>query len=162
MLPKYEHTQKGILWFYICLLSMLVSAGILIAMFLTTHYGEMLQKDKAGLWVGYISLGLTLPVMIWTTAMFYSLTVRVDNEFIHIIFGGWAFRKKYPLSSIRSCQTVRTDWSRGWGIRLYKDGWLYNIAGLDAVEIELDSGRKIAIGTDEPEKLAEAIREAMD
>ena len=145
---------------YICLLSTLVLTGIIIAMFLSSHFGEMLQEDKTGLWFGIISLGITVPVMVWSTAMYYSLNVRIDDEFIRIAFGSWAFVKKYPLNNIRNCQIVRSDWTRGWGIRLYKSGWLYNIAGFDAVEIELSSGKKIAIGTDEPEKLAEAIRGA--
>jgi hypothetical protein len=37
----------------------------------------------------------------------------------------------------------------GWGIRALHKGWLWNIAGLDAVELELKTGRVFRIGTDD-------------
>jgi hypothetical protein len=49
----------------------------------------------------------------------------------------------------------------GWGIHYYGKGWLYNVAGLDAVEIRLTSGRRLRIGTDEPEVPCEAISRAI-
>ena len=39
-----------------------------------------------------------------------------------------------------------------------RNGWLFNVSGLQAVEIFLRSGKKYRIGTDEPERLVEAIR----
>ncbi len=161
MLPKYDHTQKAGRWFYVCLLFTQTLIAVLIVMLFCSSSTQMSPEDEQELWIGYLSLGITLPLMIWSTAIFYNLNVRIDNEFIHIIFGLWAFRKKYPLNRIRNCQVVRSSWIHGWGIRFYKNGWLYNIAGLDAVEIELDSGKKIAIGTDEPGKLAEAIQQVI-
>jgi hypothetical protein len=56
---------------------------------------------------------------------------------------------------------VRNKWWYGWGIRLTPHGWLFNVGGLDAVELELASGRKFRIGTDEPQGLLNAIRTAM-
>ena len=48
----------------------------------------------------------------------------------------------------------------GWGVHFVGDGWLYNVFGLDAVRISMKSGKIIYIGTDEPQVLAAAIREA--
>ena len=50
-------------------------------------------------------------------------------------------------------------WWWGWGVRYYGQGWLYNVSGLDAVEIRLKSGKHIRIGTDEPEALVAEIRD---
>jgi hypothetical protein len=108
-------------------------------------------ENTIAYWIVFL-LSTLIPVFIWSSAMFYSLTVRIDHGSIQIVFGLWAFRKKYPLDQIRSCQTVRSGWMDNWGIRIYKNG---------SVEIELDSGKIIAIGTDEPDELAEAIREAV-
>jgi hypothetical protein len=36
--------------------------------------------------------------------------------------------------------------------------WLYNVGGLDAVEITLASGRMLRIGSDEPNALAAALQ----
>jgi hypothetical protein len=38
---------------------------------------------------------------------------------------------------------------------------LYNVSGMDAVEIHLRSGQHFRIGTDEPELLAAALRMAI-
>ena len=46
----------------------------------------------------------------------------------------------------------------GWGIHLTPYGWLYNVSGFDAVAITLRNGRKVALGTDDPHGLVDAIR----
>ncbi|MDY7014940.1 MAG: hypothetical protein SVX43_15355 [Cyanobacteriota bacterium] len=55
---------------------------------------------------------------------------------------------------------VKNPWYYGWGIRLTPRGWLFNVSGLDAVEISLNSGRHFRIGTDRPRELERAIRRA--
>jgi len=35
--------------------------------------------------------------------------------------------------------------------------WIYNISGFDAVEIKMKNGKTYRIGTDEPQKLEQAI-----
>jgi hypothetical protein len=66
------------------------------------------------------------------------------------------------VSRITDARPVRNPWYYGLGIHYTSDGWVFNVAGLDAVEIVLENGRKIRIGTDEPERLAAAIHQAMD
>jgi hypothetical protein len=61
---------------------------------------------------------------------------------------------------IEECTIVKNSWWYGWGIRLTPYGWLYNVAGWEAVEVLLKNGKKIRIGTDEPEKLSLAIDRA--
>jgi hypothetical protein len=53
---------------------------------------------------------------------------------------------------------VRNKWYYGWGVRGIPGGWMYNVWGLDAVELELASGKKFRIGTNEPEELVAALR----
>jgi len=53
---------------------------------------------------------------------------------------------------------VRNQWWWGWGIRLIPGGWLYNVSGLDAVELKMKNGRIFRIGTDEAQRLAEFIQ----
>ena len=55
-------------------------------------------------------------------------------------------------------QPVTNKWYYGWGIKRTPHGWLFNVSGLQAVEITLRSAKKYRIGTDEPERLADAIR----
>ncbi len=92
--------------------------------------------------------------------LFGSLTVEVDRTAVSLRFGSGLIRRRFPLAGILAVRTVRNPWYYGWGIRMLSNGWLFNISGLDAVEIELTDGRTHRIGTDEPEALAVAIQQA--
>ncbi len=76
-------------------------------------------------------------------------------------FGIGLIKKKVPLAQIIACEPIRIRWRYGWGIHLTPYGWLYNVSGLDAVAITLRTGRKFALGTDDPHGLAAAIHAAI-
>ena len=57
---------------------------------------------------------------------------------------------------------VHTNPLYGWGIRYPFDGWLYNVSGLQAVELTVKGEGNLRIGTDEPETLVAALAEAPD
>ncbi|MGI9463088.1 MAG: hypothetical protein ACR2OM_04075 [Aestuariivirgaceae bacterium] len=88
---------------------------------------------------------------------FSSLSVEVDETELRWWFGLGLWRKSVRRADIASAQAVRNSWWWGWGIRYYGKGWLYNVSGLDAVEIVLKSGKHIRIGTDDPQGLADAL-----
>jgi len=91
---------------------------------------------------------------------FGTLTITVDRERAVARFGPGPIHKKFLTSEIRDARCVRNKWYYGWGIRLTPHGWLYNVSGLDAVEIEMANGRKYRLGTDEPRELLSAIKKA--
>ena len=72
-------------------------------------------------------------------------------------FGWGVWTKRIPLEDIASAVPVRNPWWYGFGIHRTPRGWLYNVSGLDAVEIRLRNGRKLRLGTDEPGKLASEL-----
>jgi len=96
-------------------------------------------------------------VFVGVGVLFSSLTVSVDSQTLRWHFGPGFWRKSVPLAEIAGVEAVRNRWWYGWGIRAIPEGWLYNVSGLDAVEISLTNGRRIRIGTDEPARLVEAI-----
>ena len=99
-------------------------------------------------------------ILIWAILL-DSLTVRISNNFIEIRFGIGIIRKQFAIAKIQSATIVRNKWYYGWGIRLTPHGWLYNVAGLDAVEIRLNNGKQYRIGTDEPKELHKAINSVL-
>ncbi len=104
-----------------------------------------------------ISLFSMCGILCLLTWLFGSLTVEIDDEEVRHWFGPGFWKKSYPLFEIESASIVRNSWIYGWGIRFTPHGWLYNVSGLDAVQIQLRSGRKFRIGTDDPQGLIEAI-----
>jgi len=73
-------------------------------------------------------------------------------------FGPGIIRKRVRLVEIVGCEPIRIRLWCGWGIHLTPYGWLYNVSGFDAVAISLRNGRKLALGTDDPHGLVDAIR----
>jgi hypothetical protein len=58
---------------------------------------------------------------------------------------------------VTSVERVAVPWYHRWGVRLTANGWLYAVGGRDAVRVGLGNGRALFVGTDEPERLVDAI-----
>mgnify|MGYP001158176212 FL=1 len=143
----YKHTQPGTLLRWILGLSLITTFGMAI-------YFTTLPNLPEWTW---FSFGVA-PIIIFLCAwLFGSLTVQIEDGELSHWFGPGFWKKSYQLVDIESATAVRNSWIFGWGIRLTPHGWLYNVSGLDAVQIELRSGRKLRIGTDDPKGLVEAI-----
>ena len=93
--------------------------------------------------------------------LFRSLSVEVDAQALRCWFGGGLIRHRIPLAQIESAEVVRNRWYYGWGIRWLPGGWMFNIEGLDAVELRLASGKRFRVGTDQPQELVAAIERQM-
>jgi len=138
-MPNYRHTQIGTL-----LLTMLGAAILIVGAILLAR-----GSDKV--------LLLVLLILAVTAGLFASLTVAIGDGLITLWFGLGLIRKRVPLAAIHTCTVVRNPWWYGWGIRWTPHGWLYNVSGLAAVELTLTNGQQLRIGTDEPERLCQAI-----
>jgi FkbM family methyltransferase len=103
--------------------------------------------------------GLLLALFILGLAYLFlsTLTIKVDDQNIDIVFGGSLYRRRLALSQVSSARIVRNSWITGWGIRFIPGGWLYNVSGYDAVEVIYDDREIIRIGTDDPQGLHSAI-----
>lgn len=114
--------------------------------------------DPAWLWAGVAFIVL----MLWIVLTFSRLVVTVDAAAITAAFGpGWP-KKVIPMSDVVSAETVRNTWWYGWGIRWLPGGtWMYNVQGLDAIEVERRGAAPFRIGTDDPMALLQAIRDVM-
>ena len=121
----------------------------------------------AGVALGSIS-GPPLPRVMWlvpvtvaaVSALMATLRVSIDQEQLRWHFGPGFWRKALPLADITAVEITRTSFWNGWGIRHTRRGWLYNVAGFDAVRVCTRDGRAVLLGTDEPRKLAGAVRRA--
>lgn len=150
MSARYHHTQKGGFLFYLAIIVFSLVYVFLIggAVNRPLHGFDLFAIAVIPFFGGYIIL------------MMSGLTVTVDAHSVRIRFGPGVFWKTYSLADISESLPVRNGWWWGYGIRWYIRGWLYNIAGMDAVEVRFKSGKHIRIGTDEAEQLAAAINEA--
>jgi hypothetical protein len=135
----YRHTQAGLLLRWMTLPAAL---GLLFAGFV------------AGKTLLFLLPAVVLGAISW---VFSSLTVEVSAHELVWFFGPGVWRKSILRSEIESVVPARNKWWWGWGIHLTPRGWLYNVAGLDAVEVILRDGKTLRIGSDEAEQLADAL-----
>ena len=163
MLPKYQHTQKGSwLVYYIAIFLIFEVLAIEALIYIVgTRSKEPLSPEHLRLTMLLVPL---VPGVIlgWAGLLMFSLTVSIDWEYVRMRFGPGMWMKKFHLEQITDCKPVKNNWFNGWGIHyIGKHCWLYNIAGMEAVELTFKNGKKARIGTDEPDKLAQAINEAI-
>ncbi|MCP4189774.1 MAG: hypothetical protein GY768_04015 [Planctomycetaceae bacterium] len=142
-MDDYEHTQPG------TMIRGLLGATML---FLVIPVSLLDPADFAGWILAMVSVFL-LPILI----TFHSLSVQVTDDRIGLKFGVGLIQKKFQIDQVLTARMVRNSWWSGWGIRRFSGGWLYNVSGFEAVEIKLRDNRIARIGTDEPQRLLEAI-----
>jgi len=140
----YRHTQLGIL----TIAASLAGVGVVAA-----AQAGLLGETDAPAWLLPV-VGL---VLVASGLTFATLTVRVTGRELSLWFGPGFPRKSLALRDIRDVRIVRNPWYYGWGIHLTPRGWLYNVSGTWAVEIDLERGRSLRVGSDEPARLLEAI-----
>jgi len=75
-----------------------------------------------------------------------------------LFFGPGIWRYRIALAEVDGVAIVRNKWWNGFGIRMRPGFRLYNVSGLDAVELRLKTGEVRRIGTDDPQGLAAAMR----
>jgi hypothetical protein len=140
---SYRHTQVGYLMIAV------LAAGV-AGLSASLAFGSGPKALVAV--VGVLGLCLLL---------FPTLTAVVQGDRLQCFFGLGLIRREISVAEIRAVSVVRNPWTYGWGLRLIPGGWLWNVSGLDAVELRLQSGKLFRIGTDEPQALHAAIANAV-
>ncbi len=140
----YKHTQVGT--FVVALLG-----G---AIFFVGYFSGAAEVNSIGVFILSI-------ILLCSMILFFKLTVVGNKDFVEIKFGIGLIKKKFYFKEIKSCKVVKNKWWHGYGIRKSPRGWLFNISGLDAVELSMKNEKVYRIGTDEPQKLSEFIQKSI-
>jgi hypothetical protein len=138
MAVPYNHTQRGILIVVVCLALAVLPA---------------VTVWRSGQWTAAI----ILIALIAAALVFSSLTVEVNGTELRWFFGPRFWTYRLPLDEIETVAVVRNHWWNGFGIRMRPGFRLYNVSGLDAIELRLKSGDVRRIGTDDPQGLSAAL-----
>jgi hypothetical protein len=143
-MSQYKHTQIG--YFLLTVYGAVIF--IIISLFIFTDYKQL---AIVGLIIILIALGV-----------FAVMTVKVSDEKMKIQFGLGAIRKEFLIRDIESFREVKHPWYYGWGIRYTPRGWIFRVSGNSGIELQMKSGKLYQVGTDEPQKLAEALNQALN
>ncbi len=80
---------------------------------------------------------IALSINLVVAVLFYSMTVGVSGNKIYWYFGFGFLRKEVELSDTVQTSLYETKWYQGIGIRMLKDGWLYNASVGKALKLTL-------------------------
>ena len=133
--------------------AVIVGSGVGLALALVVTLSLSAATRAAVPWLVAALFGLLLLGLL----TYATLTVEVTADRILVRFGIGLIRKSIDLADVTRCQVVRTPSWWGWGLHWTPSGWLYNVSGRAAVRLEMKSERAVMVGSDEPERLKDAI-----
>lgn len=139
---RYRHTQWG--WTIIVASVGLATTGMFLAI-----VGR-----------GLLAVYVMAPVAVLMLALMGTLTVAVDDTHVRVRFGLGLIRRTVALAAIRSVEVTKFPWWVGSGIRIIDGGWLYSVDRSTAVDLRLEGGARVAIGTNDAPALLAAIADA--
>jgi hypothetical protein len=87
--------------------------------------------------------------------LMFTLTIVVDAAAIHVSVG--LAKRRIALRDVRGWREVRSPLHHGIGARLIPGGWLYCVKSGSAIELLLENGRIVRVGTPEPKQLMTAL-----
>lgn len=108
-------------------------------------------------------IGGLLLLFIVCLLYFYKLCIYIDDNCISFKLGIGLFVRKYKISDIKSCQSVKNPISYGIGVRILPNGMLYNVSGLSAIELKFKNKKDIVrIGTNKPDLIVDYLTKKLD
>ena len=143
-----KYTERQIGWIIV-----VPGIGILVLM-LITYINQWGSNPMS-----FSGLLFLLLIFIVSLLLFFQMRTSVDNQQIRISYGIGFIKKAIVIKNIESVKVVRNKWYYGLGIRMInKNGWLYNIQGLDAIELKMKNSKSIIrIGTADSKKLKKEV-----
>ncbi|WP_435441822.1 hypothetical protein [Vibrio gallaecicus] len=74
------------------------------------------------------------------------MTIGINGNKVYWYFGFGFLRKEIELCHIVNILPYETKWYQGIGVRMLKDGWLYNASVGKALKLTLSNGKNVYLG----------------
>lgn len=163
----FEETQQfRQLWIWFLVIP-ICSFGI--ALFIYTMYMQLVQGNPVGskpipnnmlIWFGPLMLIILISIPV---LLYYSkLTVQVNSKAIYIYFTPF-LKREILLDDIASCHARNykpiLEYG-GWGIHWGPSGKAYNVSGSWGVQLKLNSGKRLLIGSQRAQEFEAAVNNA--
>ncbi len=151
MSSSYQHRQTG---------RAALAVIVLLAVVPLRHFAFAAALQRATVATPFAVVALL--ALLVAGILVSGLTITVEHGHIVWSFGPGFFRRTVPLQEVESVETGRVPWRHVPGVRRTDGAVSYAIAGGGAVELRLRDGRRIRLGTDDPEGLVHAIQEGRE
>lgn len=123
------------------------------------------HSNGESLRVSGIVIALIAMILIVGLFLRLSLETRIDQYAIQFRYPPFINQwRKIDRETIQSAHVEKySPWTYGgWGIRYSGNGWAYNVRGNTGIIIKKKNGRQLLIGTQQPLKAKEAIRNLLN
>jgi len=134
-------------------LSVVIILPLFILFFIRLIHTGLGNNDNFGfhLFMALITLLLLL--------IFYKVTIVVSSTRVSFKLGVGFISKSYKIENLKRCVPIVNKGYHGIGIHAISNGWLYNVSGLKAIELQFKNSRSIVrIGTNKPEEISQLIQ----
>jgi hypothetical protein len=133
-----------------------------------TQFGSSLVVFTLGVWLIVFAMSLGRPpswqfistslLLFAIGFVFATMTIIVSNDRVEWCLTMGLFRQTILRRSIADTSVIKISLLNGLGIRTnnFRD-YLWSVGGSSAIRFELDSGRNIALSTDDPDGLKSAL-----
>jgi hypothetical protein len=159
MYREVQRFRQIWIWLLVGLATGVAWWGFVQQIVLGKAFGNNPAPDPV-MWIIWIIFGIGFPLLFY----YLKLIVEVRNDGIHIRYFP-IYSRTVAFKDLRSYEACRYRpiWDYGgWGIRWSSGkGWAYNVSGNRGVRLELAEGKRLLIGSQDPERLAQMIEMAM-
>lgn len=146
----YRHQQKG--W-----VMLIGFGGTSLVLLMLSIFLAMRVSALSG--VITLSAAAAMAILL---VLFSSMTVEITDDELTWYFGPGLWKRGIAIAKIVDAIPMQTKWYWGYGIKFFgPDRWLYNVSGLEAIEIQLKSGGWVRIGTDDATRLLQTLKARM-
>ena len=107
------------------------------------------------------NIGISVFLLLLGAFLFFGfMTTEVNKDTVKWRMGIGLVSGEIPINEICGVEQSRSKWYTGWGVRRGTNIVLYNVSGFERVSFRKCDGSTIALGTDDPKGLIEAVRNA--
>jgi len=157
---EVQRFRQAWLWMLIVAIAGVIVWALLRQIDFAVPFGDYPISDY-GLLGFAILFAIGLPIFFYTI----HLTTELTAGTLYLRFLPLHFRwQRVPLQYIQSAEAVRynalVDYG-GYGVRYGRSGKAYNVSGSEGVQLVLTNGKRIMIGSQRAEELAQALKAAL-
>jgi hypothetical protein len=153
---EVQRFRQPWLWILILSISAVAIWGMIQQLFLGEPFGNNAAPD-AILIIIVIIFGFGFPYA------FYKMTLTTEVRSDGIYYRFFPFHRSFHKIKLEDLVRYKVRTYRpireygGWGIRWGRKGKAYNVSGNRGVQLELSDGKRLLLGSQKPEKFAEAL-----
>lgn len=153
---EIQRFRSKVLWVFLTAVAGFTLYGVFRQVFLDIPFGNNPASDT-GLVTMFLIFGLGFPLFFYCL----KLTTEVRKDGIYYKFSPLNIRyhkieiqdvKHYKIRKYRPLMEAG-----GYGIRYGIGGKVYNVSGVMGIQFEMNNGKKILIGTQQPDLFKDAI-----